>query len=68
MKNEWINEVERLKRVNGELLEACKIALPFLQEYQERVIKGRITGDLLPGDYTITRMIDAAIAAAEAKP
>lgn len=27
MKNEWINEVERLKRVNGELLEACKAAM-----------------------------------------
>jgi len=61
MKNGWTEEIERLRAVNKELEEACKIALSFLQEYRERVIKGRIEGELLPGDYTITRMLSAAL-------
>jgi len=67
MKNQWTEEVDKLRLINKELLEACRIALPFLQEYRERVIKGRIEGDLLPGDYTITRMVEAAIAKAEGR-
>ena len=49
MKNAWTEEIERLRAVNKELEEACKIALPFLQEYRERVIKGRIEGELKYG-------------------
>lgn len=49
-----------------ELLEACKMALPLLQEYRERVIKGDITGKLLEGDYEPTVKLRNAIAKAEA--
>ena len=47
------------------LLACCKLALPLLQEYRERVIKGEITGHLLTADYEATRDMEAAIAAAE---
>lgn len=65
---EWNEEADKIGRLSAaapELLEACRVALPFLQEYRERVIKGRITGELLPGDFTITRMLEAAITNAE---
>ena len=50
-----------------ELLEACKMALPLLQVYRERVIKGEIKGNLLQGDYEPVRVLEAAIAAAEGR-
>ena len=48
-----------------ELLAACKAALPLLEEYRERVMRGRITGDLLPGDCEPTAALRRAIAKAE---
>lgn len=51
-----------------DLLAACEAALPLLTEYRERVIKGRINGDLLSGDYEPTAMLRAAIAKATGQP
>ena len=47
-----------------DLLACCKLSLPLLQEYRERVIKGEITGHLLTADYGPTRDMEAAIAKA----
>ena len=57
----------RLIAAAPDLLAACKAALPLLSDYRERVIKGRITGDLLSGDYEPTAMLRDAIEKAEAK-
>jgi len=48
-----------------DLLACCKLALPLLQEYRERVIKGEIAGHLLTADYGPTRDMEAAISKAE---
>jgi len=61
------NKNARLVAAAPDLLACCKLALPLLQEYRERVIKGEITGHLLTADYGPTRDMEAAIAAAEGR-
>jgi hypothetical protein len=58
----------RLIASSPDLLAACKLALPFLEEYRERVIKGEITGRLLTGDYGSVNDVRRAIAKAEVTP
>ena len=64
---EYAELAKRRLRIAPELLETCKLALPLLQEYRERVIKGEITGRLLIGDCEPTRALEAAIEAAEGR-
>ena len=56
----------QLIKAAPDLLSACKDLLVFVREYQERVMKGGITGqDLLRHDYELTVIANAAIAKAE---
>ena len=58
-------ENARLIAAAPDLLAACKLALPILEEYRERVIKGEIKGKLLTADYGPTYAMRQAIALAE---
>ncbi len=59
--------IARAVNNHAELLAACKRALPFLEEYRERVIKGEITGKLLTGDYAPVNDLRRVIAKAEGR-
>ncbi len=66
----WVDDIpynSLLIAAAPDLLGACKIALPLLQEYREIVIKGEITGNLLQGDYEPTKALEKAILKAEGR-